>query len=345
MTVQRALRAFEGLQDPVATPIATGLIHDTYDVACSSGEQFILQRVNPVFSPHIGDNILAVTQHLKRRGVPTLELVTCGGQPHVDLEEDGLWRLMTRVSGVSFDHAESAEHLTEAGKLVATFHKSLFDFDQHLHPIGFPFHDTRQHIEDLKTALRDHEERAVHGDVKDLAANLFEAASQLPSFDGVPDRVIHGDLKLNNLLFEPSHESEPPLARAIIDLDTLARMPLAFDWGDALRSWCNRLPEDGPEAELDIAYVQASIEGLITAFDETPDPAELESLSHALELVALELSIRFATDALREVHWAWDATQYESAGEHNLSRARGQFDLFRQARASHGELARHLRVG
>ena len=80
----------------------------------------------------------------------------------------------------------------------------------------------------------------------------------------------------------------------------------------------------------------------MTAFEATPEEDELESLTFGLEIVSLELSVRFATDALRETHWAWDSTRFESAGEHNLSRARGQFDLYCQARASHRERAHRI---
>lgn len=342
MNLQRALRAFDGLTNPTARPITTGLIHDTYDVRDEAGGRYILQRINPVFSPGIIDNIQHVTRHLAARGVRTFELVPSHGEPFADLGEDGLWRLMTRLPGVSCDVAESAEQLHAAGRLVAGFHRALLDFELPLQPIGFPFHDTGQHIEDLKTALRDCETHACHGRVRLLATKLFEAAATLPTLDSIPRRVIHGDLKLNNLLFEAASDEGTPRPVALIDLDTLARMPLAYDWGDALRSWCNRQPEDAPVAELDHAYAQAAAEGLMTAFEATPEEDELESLTFGLEIVSLELSVRFATDALRETHWAWDSTRFESAGEHNLSRARGQFDLYCQARASHRERAHRI---
>lgn len=342
MNLHRALSAFDGLTNPTATPIGTGLIHETFDVRDESGDRFILQRVNPVFSPGVIDNIRHVTRHLAERGVTTFELVPSHGQPYADLGHDGLWRLMTRLPGVSFDTAESAEQLHAAGQLVATFHRALLDFEHPLEPIGFPFHDTRQHIEDLRLALDDCTSHACHERVRLLATKLFEAADTLPNLDSTPRRVIHGDLKLNNLLFEPSEDGHPPRPVALIDLDTLARLPLAYDWGDALRSWCNRQPEDAPVAELDAVYVEAAADGLMTAFETPPTETELESLTYGLEIVSLELSIRFATDALRETHWAWDANRFESAGEHNLSRARGQFDLYSQAKASHGERARHI---
>ena len=342
---QRALRSFAGLSDPVATLITTGLIHATFDVRDAGGNRFILQRMSPAFSPRVNDNIQSVTQHLRARGVTTFELAISEGKPYADLGEDGLWRLMTCLPGISFDIPNNADQLNAAGNLVATFHRALLDYDAPLHSIGFPFHDTQQHIEDLQLALRECEGHPCYPAVKLLSEGLLAEADLLPSLSSAPNRVIHGDLKLNNILFEPAGDETSPSPVALIDLDTLARMPLAYDWGDALRSWCNRLPEDAPEAELDITFAEAAVDGLMSTFDATPDAAELNSLTFGLEVVSLELSIRFATDALRETHWAWDPKRFERAGEHNMSRARGQFDLYRQAKASHGERARHMGGG
>jgi hypothetical protein len=342
MVLQRALSAFEELVDPVATPISTGLLHETYAIRDVGDRQFILQRINPVFSPGINHNIRAVTEHLAERGVETFRLISCKGQPFADLGTDGSWRLMTRIPGISFDRPEGADQLREAGRLVASFHRALFDFEAPLHPIGFPYHDTSQHLEDLSLALRECGGHVFHSEISRLADEIFESAAALPSFAELPQRVIHGDLKFNNLLFEPATEAGASRPVALIDLDTISRMPLAFDWGDALRSWCNRKAESEPEADLDLSLVEAACDGLMTAFETGPGAPELESLGWGLETISLELSARFATDALRECYFAWDQEKYERAGAHNRDRALGQFDLFRQARETHDTRARRL---
>ncbi|MCS5637113.1 MAG: hypothetical protein NZ990_11390, partial [Myxococcota bacterium] len=69
---------------------------------------------------------------------------------------------------------------------------------------------------------------------------------------------------------------------------------------------------------------------------------ELGSLVHALERISVELCARFATDALEERHWSWDAELFSSAAEHNLYRARRQLGLHHQARETRDERARFL---
>lgn len=335
---QKALDAFTGLKGPTATPISTGLLHQTFGVRDSGGRQFILQRVNPVFSKDVNHNIQAVTKHLASRDIATLSLIECDGLPFVDLGDDGLWRLMDRLSGVAFDRAETPAQLQEAGRLVADFHRALYDFEAPLYPLGFPYHDTARHIEDLAVAVRDCTAHPLHRDIEALAKNVIEAARDLPSLHAVPARVIHGDLKLNNLLFESANGR----AKSLIDLDTLSRMPLTYDWGDAFRSWCNRRPEDEPEAELDLSLFRAACAGLIAGIDESFAAEEISSLVWGLEIVSLELCARFATDALRESYFGWDNERFQSAGEHNRSRALGQFDLYRQARETHTQRAEML---
>lgn len=345
MVLSRALSAFEELVDPVATPISTGLINETYEVRNSDNRKFILQRVSPIFSRGINHNIAAVTRHLAQRGVDTFELIESDGLPYVDLGTDGLWRLMTRIDGVVYDRPESAEQLRDAGRLVASFHRALLDYDADLNPIGFPLHDTGQHLEELARALRECEKHPLHEKTGELASKIFDAAAGLPSLEKVPQRVIHGDLKFNNLLFRATDSRDGYLPLALIDLDTLARLPLTYDWGDALRSWCNLRSEDESEAELDLSLVEAATDGLMTVFEPEaplgkPTPAELDSLSWGLEIVSLELSARFAADTLLERHFAWDRERFERAGEHNHQRALGQFDLFQQARATHDQRGR-----
>jgi aminoglycoside phosphotransferase (APT) family kinase protein len=250
---------------------------------------------------------------------------------------------MTRIPGISFNKPKGPEQLRGAGELVASFHRALLDFKAELHPIGFPFHDTAQHLDELSLALKECGQHPLHRETADLASKIFAAAKELPSLAEVPLRVIHGDLKFNNLLFEPAADAETASPVALIDLDTLTRLPLVFDWGDALRSWCNLRAEDEPNAELDLSLVAAATEGLMTVFETGTSPGtkpskiELESLSWALEIVSLELSTRFATDTLRERHFDWNREQFERAGEHHHRRALGQFDLYRQARDAHDQ--------
>ena len=109
-----------------------------------------------------------------------------------------------------------------------------------------------EHMNDLHRKLVMYEGHAFHNQVLELAEKIQVEVDRLGRPIDLPKRVIHGDLKFNNFLFEGREEGDPPKAHALIDLDTLAKLPLYFDLGDAWRSWCNRSSDGEMEAALDL---------------------------------------------------------------------------------------------
>lgn len=331
-----ALVRFSDMDEAKVSLMAGGHLHSTYAVS-SDGLEYVLQRVNPVFSTRIHENIDAVTRHLARAGVPTVRLVsTREGALFTDLGGRGRWRLQERLPGVSHDACRDAAQARQAGALVARFHSALADFEGELHPLGFPFHDTPRHLADLEHALQWRRGHRLHPEVAEIAGEVISTAAAWPELGDLPARVIHGDLKFSNLLLEGDRPS------ALIDLDTLARMPLWIELGDAWRSWCNPVSEDIEEAVVDLEIFGASAEGYVDALELELAPGELESLVVALERIALELCARFAADALEESYFGWDRERFDTAGEHNLARARGQLSLHRKAVATREERRRIL---
>src|SRR5687767_373073 len=128
-TVARALAEFPELVRPRAAPLSGGLINQSFAVTAEDGA-FVLQRVHPVFAPEVHENIAAVTQQLRRRGEPSPRLlVGRSGKPWADLGPDGIWRVMTRLPGVSFDTIQSAAQARAAAARVGAFHGALHDLE------------------------------------------------------------------------------------------------------------------------------------------------------------------------------------------------------------------------
>jgi Ser/Thr protein kinase RdoA (MazF antagonist) len=330
----RALAAYPGLTESPVAPLGGGLIHQSFSVPVRDIE-YVLQRVNPIFSPGIHENIAAVTEHLHARGVTTFRLLrTQEGGTHADLGAGGIWRVMTRVAGVTFDTCTSRAQARSAGALVARWHSALVDLEHDFRPLGIRLHDTAAHLHDLEVALVAHRGHRLHAAVAPLAEEILAVARAWEPLDGVPVRVVHADLKFNNLLFAGEAGDEKDVAVSLIDLDTVSRMPLWVELGDAWRSWCNRAGEDSAEADLDMELFRASAEGYLGGLSIELEAAERSSLVEGLERISLELSARFAADALVESYFGWDPARFASAGEHNLTRARGQLSLYRQARAT-----------
>ncbi len=315
-----------GMAPHEVAPLGHGLINDTFAVTAAEGA-FVLQRVHPVFSPQIHHNIAAVTEHLAGHGLTTPRIhPSSDGQPWV--ERDGeVWRLMTRVPGVSFDAVTDPAQARAAANLLGRFHSALDDLAHEFVGVRSGVHDTAAHLLRLGEAVDEHRTHRLWPRVEPLAAQIMARAAMLPTLDGQRQRPAHGDPKLNNVLFEAATGPGRLVARCWIDLDTVAPMPLAVELGDAWRSWCNPQGEDRREGTFDLAIFEASLRGYTEGSRLQLESSEREALLHGVEWITLELAARFATDALAERYFGWDAQRFPAAGEHNLVRAEGQWTL------------------
>ncbi len=321
-------------------PLSGGLINDSFAVTPDEGGAgFVLQRVHPVFAPQVHDNIAAVTARLQQRGVATPVLIPTrdGARWHVD--DDGrVWRLMTRMPGVSFARIQSSAQAVAAAALLARFHVALAELPHRFVGMRTGVHDTGAHLQALRDALAEHRDHRLYDAVAPLAAAIEAGAAALPPLSGLPEPVVHGDPKFSNVMFAAATGEGATRATCLVDLDTVGPMALHLELGDMWRSWCNRAGEDRREAAFDLDVFEASLHGYAGA-RAAPSAAECEALVHGVEWITLELAARFAADALRERYFGWDATAFVARGEHNLVRAAGQWSLHEQVLASRSRRA------
>jgi len=344
-TVARALAEFPALVRPRAVPLSGGLINVSFAVTAEDGE-YVLQRVHPVFAPEVHENIAAVSERLRRRGQPSPELLRSrDGRWFVDLGGDGIWRVMTRLPGISFDTIQSPAQARAAGARVGAFHAALDGLEHEFRAVRQGVHDTAAHLRGLAQAVEEFGEHRLAGEVGELAAEVVAGHAGLPAAGEVPLRVCHGDLKFNNLLFAGAGAEAQVVTTGIVDLDTVGRMPLHHELGDAWRSWCNRGGEDQTAASFDLEVFAASLDGYLGEGSLVISRAEREALVHGVEWISLELTARFAADALRERYFGWNRERFPAAGEHNLLRARGQWALHKAAVATRGARRELLLAG
>ncbi|MBM4358512.1 MAG: aminoglycoside phosphotransferase family protein [Deltaproteobacteria bacterium] len=337
------------LQRATVSPLGTGLINRTFLVDVESGAsprlgdagRAVLQRLNAIFDPRIHENIAAVTRRLGARGQATLSLVeTDDGRLWAD--RGGVYRLYRHVDGSSFDVVTSFEQARSAGRLVGAFHAALEGLDHGFVGMRQGVHDTARHLAILADAVASHRAHPLHVDVGRLARTIAMRAAELPPLPPLALRIGHGDLKLGNILFE---RMSPERALCLVDLDTVGPIHLGHELGDMWRSWCNRSTEDDDEARLDLDVLGASWNGFVEGLGRRPNAEEVRAALLGLDWIALELSARFAADALLECYFGWDPSRFETRGAHNLARARGQFALFEAAVACRDERAALLGSG
>jgi Ser/Thr protein kinase RdoA (MazF antagonist) len=303
--------------------IESGLINRSYTVRSARGT-FVLQWVNPLFDPCVHEDIEAVTAHLEAAGLLTPRLWrTRDGALFVRDARGGIWRLMTHVAGRTLDRLTDPALAASAGDLVGRFHQAVSTLSHDFVFTRLGVHDTARHLARLATALEVRRDHPRHDQVAPLGERILRTAAVLEPLPATPRRVVHGDLKISNLLFA----EEAPRALALIDLDTLGRMRLPLEMGDALRSWCNPAGEDDPQSALRPDLFQAALDGYAAATRGLLTSEEISAIVVATQTVAVELAARFCRDALEESYFGWDPRRFSSRSEHNRIRALSQIEL------------------
>ncbi|TNE90283.1 MAG: hypothetical protein EP330_08755 [Deltaproteobacteria bacterium] len=325
----KAVLAAWGLDGAELQQLSSGLINQTWRVM-HEGRETILQSLNTqIFDPVLHEDIAAVTEHLAHKGLPTPRLVpTTAGSLYADVD-GGCWRMLTVVGNRTIERVEDLADARSGGALVARFHAATADLE---HRFVNPrsqggFHDTQVRMDQLREALDAHRGDDFWDETAGLAARIEALWASLAGGRELPQRVVHGDLKISNLRYDDAD------AIALIDLDTLARGTLDAELGDALRSWCCLAGEDGePAFSLDV--LGAAMEGYASEAVGITD-AEWDSFVPGTIRIATELAARFAADALNRNYFGFDPAL--GSGRHNLLRAEGQLALAEQIAAVRDE--------
>lgn len=314
------------LNDVVSERISAGHINQTWRVSGANGS-FALQRLNDIFDPSLHQDIAALVPQVLAAGLQSPALVeTAQGALFVQ-RDDGVWRLLTWIDGSSPLRAEDPARCAAAGLHLGRFHAALWGLEHEFHFQRLGVHDTRAHLHKLETALSAHPTHAHIDDVAPLAEAIFRQADGLDLDQALPSRLVHGDPKISNFVFD----RDTGEALCLVDLDTLTHMPLALELGDAFRSWGNPLGEEQGAHFLPKHFAAGFSTYLRGLSERGPShaevAAELRPLPQSIARICLELAARFAADALNESYFAWDRQRFARAAAHNLLRTRAQLGL------------------
>jgi len=323
-----------GLAGARVEPLGNGLINETWLVESPAAERYVLQRVNDMFPAAVNADIDALTRHLAASGVQTCRLVPAQDSALCVPFDGQIWRLLTYIDGVSHDSLPTVGHARSAGALLARFHRSV-DTLTHAFATERPgIHDTSRHLEFLRETLARRADHPEYAKIAALGNEILGAADSLPVLPPTPDRIVHGDPKINNILF--ARDSDEALC--LIDLDTITRMPLPLELGDAMRSWCNPASEDDQYGEFSTALFESAIGGYADVARGWITGAESSAIVAATHSILIELGARFCADALNESYFGWNPARFASRSEHNQVRAAGQLTVARSLVAQRDRL-------
>lgn len=300
-------------------PLTGGLLNTTLAVRIGGAPVAVLQRLHPVFGAAVNFDLEAVTSHLIARGLISPRLLRTRDDRAWVEDAGRIWRALSWVDGTTVHAVPAAEWAEAGGVLIGRFHRAVADL---VHDYAFTrvgVHDTPVHF----ARLAEHVARGGDPEAVALGREILDATRGLPAMPAMPHRHCHGDLKISNLLF-----AGPPLRGVcLVDLDTLGLSTMAFEIGDAMRSWCNPFAEDAGQAGFDLAIFAAAIRGFRSIAEPLITADEKTGIVVGLETVCLELATRFAVDVFRDEYFGWDPSRFPSRRAHNLIRARGQLTL------------------
>ncbi|TPQ27348.1 phosphotransferase enzyme family protein [Methylomonas koyamae] len=313
-------------------PLGNGLINDTFLVE-ADGDNFVLQAINDRVFPHperIAENLTALNRHLGRQTAVEVRLRIPRLLPAADdaqirdRDSGRVWRALEWIT--PSESRERLANLSEAGEVGAAlghFHSLCSTLAaETLHDTLPGFHITPEYFRQYQAALAqapqvpsDADLQSCRRFIADFGAGIHEL-EQARQRGELVDRVIHGDPKLNNFLFEPDSDR----IIGLVDLDTVKPGLVHYDIGDCLRSCCHIPDTNG----FDLQRCSAVLEHYLAEAGHFFTAADYRYLYPAIRLIPFELGLRFFTDYLQGNRYF----KVDDAGQ-NLRRALAQFELVR----------------
>ncbi|HPW79142.1 MAG: N-acetylhexosamine 1-kinase [Bacteroidetes bacterium ADurb.Bin037] len=315
------------------TALGEGFINDTFLVETAKDEKkYILQRKNKTVFPDIPgmmDNIRKVTGHILSKGEITLQLIPSADHLWYYQDKDGeYWTCFTYIQDTyTHDVAGSLDLIRAGGEGIGTFHSLLSDFHEPLIDTLPGFHNISYRFEQFSVSVqRDAASRM--SEVVPLVDEVLCRKERMLSFleliqnKTIPERVSHNDTKLSNFLFDRNGK-----VVCAIDLDTVMRSTVLYDFGDAVRSYTNPFAEDHPnhnQVQMDLDRFTSLSEGYLSKAAWFLNEEEKTHLAFSALYITYEQFLRFLMDYIDGD--TYYRIRYPS---HNLVRARSQLALLK----------------
>ena len=328
-----------------------GHLHNTYIGTWEHDghrTRFLHQRINNhVFRDVklLMSNIERISSHLKKHLTPgeqTLEIVRAKDGGLVVEAKEEVWRTYKFIeNSVSYDRIPGPEYAKAAAQMLGRFHLCLADL---------AVSEVRETIPEFQNiALRfkvfveahkaDTYRRAkgAQSEIRQILDNqsLFETIENGLKSAQIPLRIVHGDPKINNILFQTNSAK----AIAMVDLDTAMPGTALYDFGDLVRSSSLDVEEDSAKIQdFDVSRFALLSEGYLSQMRSLLTPSELALLPLAPQIITITLAARFLSDYL-----TGDAYFKVQHPEQNLLRARTQLFLLESMKQNYVDMQKLIK--
>lgn len=264
-----------GLSGPQVR-LGAGLINDSYCV----DDRFVLQRINKHVFGHpkrLVANYLKVYQHVYDL-VPRI-LQTASGEYCFEDGSGSYWKCLVYYPSRNFQTLPD-EMVYAAGQAFGLFLQRLRTCAVPLDPVIPNFHQFSHYLDELEHVWGGEEElvdQKLIDSCREIAKNR--------ALDG-ERQIIHGDCKINNLLFNLQNDK----VVRIVDADTLMWGYPVWDFGDLIRSIATGQERDNRLNKR----LESVCKGFFEQFPITKE--EVEHYAYAPVYMSMMLGVRFLTD-------------------------------------------------
>lgn len=333
-----------------------GHIHDTYLATYMErgrSIRYIHQRINRYAFPdpdRLMDNVSRVTTHLRAK-LERAEIMDAerraltlipgrDGCPYYVDEAGAYWRTYVYIESTqTHDVVKTPDVARRAAAAFGRFQKLLMDLPEpRLYETIPDFHNTPKRYQRLCRAV----EANTCGRADSACAEIDFAVAREPmahvlrdlqASGKLPERVVHNDTKINNVLFDAKTND----ALCVIDLDTVMPGLALHDFGDLARTMTSPCSEDDRDVTrvyVNLSTFEALTEGYLHWTQSFLTQRELTLLPFAAILITYETGMRFLTDYLEgDVYFKTERS------DHNLDRCRNQFELVHSMEAQQDRMA------
>ena len=243
------------------TALGNGLINDTFLVNTSTAS-FVLQRINTQVFPkpsQIMENLDQLNMHVETDGtevkliMPDFLKTLARQAYHID-KENNYWRALEFVENTeSKEQIGRQEEAEQVGWALGHFHRLLCNANVELFHDTLPgFHITPNYFKQYQIVKKQQTERMRSKKAQQCKQIIARFRPKINSLENarnaglLPDRITHGDPKLNNFLFDKSTGK----IVSLIDLDTVKPGLIHYDIADCIRSCCHILPSNAFDLAL-----------------------------------------------------------------------------------------------
>jgi Ser/Thr protein kinase RdoA (MazF antagonist) len=311
-----------------------GHINDTFLITTIS-DNYILQKVNgAVFNLenliHNYDQLVQYTEskNIVDKQYPDLVRSKTGKIHSID-KSGNAWRVINFVNNsTTYTISPNLQLSRLTGKTMGNFQLFLNECN----PDSFKdtitnFHNPSKRLNDFYSVLNSSNEKLISSAQNDISfaklnSNISSDMTEFLSTGHIPIRVTHNDTKIDNILFYNNN-----LDAFVIDLDTIMKGVIAFDFGDMVRSITGLAKEDEKDIErvsFSLSHFKALSEGYLGVLSNSITENEKKSLLPGILSIIYIQGIRFLTDYLAgNIYYKIDYP------EHNLVRCRTQFKLLK----------------